>query len=106
MTPYKGSSVYTEEREAIRLQVNREILAGDIFDATIDFAAAVADPVDPSALDPRYDYGDHLHLNDAGYTAMAQAVDIGRLMALARVGHKTRCAGPPSEDERTSVALR
>jgi lysophospholipase L1-like esterase len=106
MTPYKGSSVYTEQREAIRRQVNQTILAGDIFDATIDFAAAVADPTDPAALDPRYDYGDHLHLNDAGYTAMAQAVDICMLMALARAGHTTRCAGPTHEDAQTPVAPR
>lgn len=106
MTPYQGSSVYTEQRDAIRRQVNQEILAGGIFDATVDFAAAVADPADPSTLDPRYDYGDHLHLNDAGYTAMAQAVDTCKLLALARVGHKTRCSGPPHQDKRTSVVLR
>jgi len=98
MTPYRGSSVYTEPREAIRRQVNQAILAGGIFDATVDFATAVADPADPSALDPRYDYGDHLHLNDAGYTAMAQAVDTCKLLALARVGHKARCSGPPHQD--------
>jgi hypothetical protein len=61
---------------------------------------------DPSALDPRYDYGDHLHLNDAGYTAMAQAVDTCRLLALARVGHKTRCSGLPHQDKQTPTALR
>jgi lysophospholipase L1-like esterase len=106
MTPYKGSSVYTEQRDAIRRQVNQEILAGGIFDATVDFAAAVADPADPSALDPRYDYGDHLHLNDAGYAAMAQAIDICTLLALAGGSHKTRCAGPPHHDDRDWVALR
>jgi lysophospholipase L1-like esterase len=106
MTPYKGSSVYTEQREAIRVQVNQAILAGRIFDATVDFAAAVADPADPSALDPRYDYGDHLHLNDAGYAAMAQAVDICRLLSLAGASHKTRCPGRPHQNDRDSVALR
>jgi lysophospholipase L1-like esterase len=79
MTPYRGSSVFTPERDAIRRQVNQAVLAGGIFDATVDFAAAVADPADPTVLDPRYDYGDHLHLNDAGYAAMARAVDISKV---------------------------
>jgi lysophospholipase L1-like esterase len=30
-------------------------------------------------LNPAYDSGDHLHPNDAGYAAMAAAVDISRL---------------------------
>src|SRR3954469_23771325 len=33
-------------------------------------------------------YGDHLHLNDTGYAAMAQAVDICRLLTLASASHK------------------
>jgi Double zinc ribbon len=80
--------------------------AGGIFDATVDFATAVADPTDPSALDPRYDYGDHLHLNDTGYAAMAQAVDICRLLTLASASHKKHCGGPPLRDDRYSLALR
>jgi lysophospholipase L1-like esterase len=106
MTPYEGSSVYTEQREAIRRQVNQAILAGGIFDATVDFAAAVADPADPSALDPRYDYGDHLHLNDAGYAAMAEAVDLCRLLALAGASPQKRCTGSLHPSDRDLVALR
>ena len=37
------------------------------------------DPSNPSALLPAYDSGDHLHLNDAGYQAMAAAVDLADL---------------------------
>jgi lysophospholipase L1-like esterase len=32
-------------------------------------------PGDPELLDPAFDSGDHLHPNDAGYAAMAAAVD-------------------------------
>jgi hypothetical protein len=33
-------------------------------------------PFDQGRLLPRYDSGDHLHPSDAGYRAMADAVDI------------------------------
>jgi lysophospholipase L1-like esterase len=41
--------------------------------------AAVRDPSDPDRLRPEFDGGDHLHLNAAGYAAMAGAVDLGLL---------------------------
>ncbi|TQM06252.1 GDSL-type esterase/lipase family protein [Pseudonocardia kunmingensis] len=44
-------------------------------DGVFDFAAAVADPADPSRLAPPYDAGDGLHLSAAGYRALAAAVD-------------------------------
>ena len=49
------------------------------FDAVIDFDAAVRDPAQPERLRPAYDSGDHMHPNDAGYRAMAEAIDIGLL---------------------------
>lgn len=48
-------------------------------DGVFDFAAAVADPVDPGRLASAFDAGDGLHLSAAGYRALADAVDIGRL---------------------------
>jgi lysophospholipase L1-like esterase len=45
----------------------------------IDFDAAVRDPAQPERLRPAYDSGDHMHPNDAGYRAMAEAIDIGLL---------------------------
>jgi lysophospholipase L1-like esterase len=61
--------------------VNRWILTSGAFDGVINFVAAVADPSDPHRLDPAYDSGDHLHPSDAGYRAMANAVDIPALLA-------------------------
>jgi hypothetical protein len=46
------------------------------FDAVIDFERAVADPAEPRRLLAAYDSGDHLHLNVAGYLAMADAIDL------------------------------
>ncbi len=37
------------------------------------------DPAQPDRLLPAYDSGDHLHPNDAGYQAMADAIDLVRL---------------------------
>jgi lysophospholipase L1-like esterase len=37
------------------------------------------DPSDPLRLNPAYDSGDHIHPNDAGYKAMADAVNLDRL---------------------------
>jgi lysophospholipase L1-like esterase len=42
----------------------------------IDFDEATRDPAHPARLLPAYDSGDHLHPNDAGYQAMANAVDL------------------------------
>jgi lysophospholipase L1-like esterase len=35
------------------------------------------DPGHPARLLPAYDCGDHIHPNDSGYRAMAEAVDLG-----------------------------
>jgi lysophospholipase L1-like esterase len=48
-------------------------------DAVADFAAAVADPADPRRLAPAFDAGDGLHLNAAGYRALAATVDLRSL---------------------------
>jgi len=37
------------------------------------------EPVNLSALRPSLDSGDRLHPNDAGYAAMADAIDLARL---------------------------
>ena len=42
----------------------------------VDFAAAVADPDDPSRLAVPYDSGDGVHPGDAGHRALADAVDL------------------------------
>lgn len=46
------------------------------YDAVVDFAKAVADPADPDELNPAYNSGDSLHPNDAGYQAIAAAINL------------------------------
>lgn len=77
--PFQGAEVHTERSERIRAAVNTWIRTGGEFDAVADFAAALADPADPNRLATQYDSGDHLHPNEAGYRAMAEAVDLARL---------------------------
>jgi len=82
ITPEGGGADYTAAREAVREDVNSFIRAnGGVFDAFVDFDAAVRDPSNPTALLPAYDSGDHLHPNDAGYQAMANAIDLAQLQS-------------------------
>jgi lysophospholipase L1-like esterase len=76
ITPYKGAGYFTENGEQIRQAVNHWILTSGVFDATIDFDKATGDPADPLMFAPQYDSGDHLHPNDAGYSAMADSIDL------------------------------
>jgi lysophospholipase L1-like esterase len=66
--------VYTPEKEAVRKQVNEWLRNTHEFDAMIDFDAVLRDPDHPSRLLPKFDSGDHIHCNDAGYAATANAV--------------------------------
>jgi lysophospholipase L1-like esterase len=80
LLPFAGAGYYTEAAEAKREAVNRWIRTGGVFDGVIDFDAVMRDPADPLLLNPLYDSGDHLHPNDAGYQAMADAVDLDMLL--------------------------
>lgn len=76
LTPFEGSGKYTEKGEKTREAVNQWIRTGGAFDGVIDFDKAVRDPKHPKRYLPKYDHGDHFHPNDAGYQAMANAVDL------------------------------
>jgi lysophospholipase L1-like esterase len=76
LTPFVGAAYQTAAGEATREQVNQWIRNSQEFDAVIDFDKAVRDPSNPAAFLPAYDSGDHLHPNDAGYQAMANAVNL------------------------------
>jgi lysophospholipase L1-like esterase len=79
LTPFGGNTGYDDAagvNESIRVAVNHWIRHGHRFDAVLDFDRAVRDPADPRRLLPAYDTGDHLHLNPAGYRALAEAVPL------------------------------
>jgi lysophospholipase L1-like esterase len=55
-------------------------LMGHAFDAVIDLDKRMRDPVHRDQLNSAFDSGDHLHPNDAGYKAMASAIDRSLLL--------------------------
>ncbi|MFF0222021.1 SGNH/GDSL hydrolase family protein [Streptomyces sp. NPDC004629] len=79
LTPYGGHGAFTAAREDVRQRINAFIRTGGAFDAVADFDAAVRDPAQPRRIKPAYDPGDHLHFNDAGMRALADAIDLGTL---------------------------
>ncbi|TJZ53119.1 SGNH/GDSL hydrolase family protein [Streptomyces piniterrae] len=79
LTPFKGAQYYNERGENKRDALNDWIRTSDEFDGVLDLDRALADPADRDRLAAAYDIGDHLHPNDAGYRAMADAVDIDGL---------------------------
>lgn len=76
LLPYQGARYFSAPGEAQRQAINAWIRTPGHADGIVDFDAALRDPARPTTLRPAYDSGDHLHPNDAGYAAMAQAVDL------------------------------
>ena len=79
MTPCEGVDIpgyYSDAKEAVRQAVNKWIRNSGAFDGVIDFDAVVRDPDHPSKLSARFASEDHLHPNDAGYQAMADAINL------------------------------
>ena len=86
LTPFENtfaggplSSYYNEDKEAKREAVNDWIRNSGEFDGVVDFDALLRDESSPKKIKAEYDSGDHLHPNDAGYEAMANAVDLKML---------------------------
>ncbi|WP_420000596.1 SGNH/GDSL hydrolase family protein [Streptomyces boninensis] len=82
VVPCEGEKMCTAAADATRAKVNDFIRAQDglAFDAIADFDAVVRDPAHPTRLQAQYDSGDHLHLNDAGLKAMADSLDLRKLL--------------------------
>jgi lysophospholipase L1-like esterase len=76
LTPYEGANYYSEAGEVMREAENDFIRTSGVFDAVVDFDAAVRDPQDPKQYRADMQSGDHLHPSDAGYQAMADAIDL------------------------------
>ena len=77
MMPLAGTKgFYSAAVERDRQAMNAWIRTAGVFDAVVDFDAAMRDPADAARLNPAFDSGDHLHPNEAGYRRMAQQVDL------------------------------
>jgi lysophospholipase L1-like esterase len=75
-TSFEG--YYTPDKEKIREALNDFIRSG-AFDGVIDFDAIIVDPQKPGYSQAKFDKGDHLHPNAAGYEAMGGAIDLKTL---------------------------
>jgi lysophospholipase L1-like esterase len=76
LTPYQGAGYASPAGEQVRTGLNNWIRSSGAFDGVIDFATATADKSNPLTFAAEYNVRDKLHPNDAGYQAMANAVDL------------------------------
>ncbi len=75
LMPMGGLWLHNAETETMRQAVNAWVRSSGKLDAVADFDAAARDPQQPTRLRPEYDSGDHIHPNDAGNAAMANAIE-------------------------------
>jgi hypothetical protein len=86
--------------EVNRQTVNNWIRAGSSgADGVVDFDGALRNPASPSALLPAYDSGDHVHPSNAGYKAMAEAVDPALIRGV-------NCSGRAASSSKVPTTLR
>jgi lysophospholipase L1-like esterase len=76
LTPFGGFPFSSGAKEEARQRVNAWIRDSGEYDAVIDFDEVLRDPASPAQMKAIFDSGDHLHPNDAGYKAMADAIDL------------------------------
>jgi lysophospholipase L1-like esterase len=89
LTPYEDAHYYSAgEGEAVREAVNQWIRSSGAYDAVVDFEAATRDPANPKRIRADFDPGDHLHPNDKGYQAMADAIDLGIFTGKGKAGKR------------------
>ncbi|WP_327186927.1 SGNH/GDSL hydrolase family protein [Streptomyces sp. NBC_01334] len=79
VAPFEGWSEWDPAAESVRQEVNAFLRSGGGFDAVTDFDRILRSPYDPRRILPFFDGGDHLHPNDKGMRAMADAVDLTAL---------------------------
>ena len=76
LTPYGNCDCATPEGRAVRQKLNQWIRTTRVYDGVIDFDQVTRDPEHPEQYLPQYDSGDHVHPSEAGYRAMANAIDL------------------------------
>ncbi|WP_329243197.1 SGNH/GDSL hydrolase family protein [Streptomyces sp. NBC_01478] len=77
--PFKGWPEWDAAGEAVRQEVNQFIRSSGELDAVTDFDHILRSPYDQERMLPFFDGGDHIHPNDKGMAAMADAVDLKSL---------------------------
>jgi lysophospholipase L1-like esterase len=85
LPPFQGGFVpgtpfplYSPENELKRQAVNSWIRNSQEFDSFIDVDRVLRDPAAPAHMIACYDSGDHIHPNDDGYRAIADAIRLAQ----------------------------
>jgi lysophospholipase L1-like esterase len=76
LVPGTPIPVFSPAGEVKRQAVNAWIRTSGEYEAVIDFDRVLRDPNSPSKILALYDSGDHGHPTDAGYQALANAIDL------------------------------
>ncbi len=86
IAPYGGAGYWSDQGEAMRTAINGWIRRSHAFDGVIDFDPALQDPAHQTQIRAGLHAGDHLHGSDAGYKAMADAIDLK--LFVSNTGHE------------------
>jgi MYXO-CTERM domain-containing protein len=104
LTPFQGASYWTQDAETGREGFNAFVRGpSSACDGVVDQDVATHDPENPTRFLPAYDSGDHLHPNDAGRQAIANAVDLG--LFSTKASSQGYDAGSGSTNEAGSARL-
>jgi lysophospholipase L1-like esterase len=103
--PYQGAVYFAPAGEAERSKVNAWIRDSGAFDGVIDLDAVMRDPGNPARLREDYEIGDRLHPNDAGYAAMADAVEAFLLDQVKSRRNANSSERIPTTSERRWTAM-
>ena len=76
LVPFGGAFYFRDIGETKRQAFNEWMRNSGVYDAVIDFDAAMRDSSQPSRFIEAYQSGDWLHPSDEGYRVMAEAIDL------------------------------
>jgi len=85
MMPFEGTSInavpgyYSAEKDTRRQAFNEWVRTSKAYDGVVDFDRVVRDPEHTIRVLTLYKSADNLHLNDAGYQTLANAIDLRML---------------------------
>ncbi len=89
----------------MRQRVNRSIVSSGEFHAVFDANAVLRDPARPLRMRGYYDSGDHLDSGDAGYSALAQGLDVSARMGKADAALNQMAPGGVQGGEITCLGV-
>jgi lysophospholipase L1-like esterase len=109
LTPFEGvtfANYFSEQGEATRQAVNQWIRTSKAYDGVIDFDALLRDSANPRKLRADIEAPDHLHMNDAGYKLMGDAVYQVVFKGAAPALTTTTRSAPEGQKETSRAASR